>query len=67
MARDIRIEEAINGYTLRVFEPPKEGNPAEVMFPEPSEIVATSKEQVMDIVTAWLNKEEIPKIKDTEA
>ena len=67
MARDIRIEEAINGFTLRIFEPPKDGDAAEVMFPEPSEIVATSKEQVMDIVTAWLNKEEIPKIKVAEA
>ena len=67
MARDIRIEEAINGFTIRIFEPPKNKDAAETMFPEPDEIVAITNEQVMDIVTAWLKKEDIPKIENTEA
>lgn len=46
----ITIEKADNGWTVNVWKPAKEGDDNEVMYQEPEKLVATKKEEVMEIV-----------------
>lgn len=60
MARDIRIEEAVNGFVLRMYEP----DDSKEIYVEPKEIVAANAAEVKGYVDAWLKKEPVPSKED---
>ena len=53
MGRDIRIEEAKNGYILREWKPSKDND----VYQDDVVDVAENKESVLEKVKKWLDKE----------
>ena len=60
MARDIRIEEAVNGYVLRMFDP----EDSKDIYVDSKEVVAANAAEVKSYVEAWLKKEPVPSKED---
>lgn len=51
MNKRVNIEEVENGYTVRVHEEHKEeSNDYDMMYPEPKEYVALSKDEVVKLL-----------------